>query len=133
MASPLVREAAICGSRGFLAVLALGLAMTVLPRLAGWQTMLVRSGSMRPDIPTGTGSVVRPVSRTEVRVGDVILVEWGTEDVPMTHVLHRVVLVRDAGAARQAFTRGDANDRVDSWAYVLPEQTRRVAYVVPYV
>ncbi|RBY88601.1 LamG-like jellyroll fold domain-containing protein [Blastococcus sp. TF02A-26] len=87
-----------------LGVLLLLLAVSVVPRVAGWETTVVVSGSMAPAFEPGDLAVVRPATP---EVGDVALVD--DPDVPGTLRLHRVVAVEDAGL----LLRGDANATAD--------------------
>jgi len=84
-------------------------------RAVGWSTLVVAGGSMAPAIPLGALVMVRQVSLTELRVGDVVTLRG-----PAGVVTHRVVAI-DAGSEGPSFTlKGDANPvaDVDSVAFV---------------
>jgi signal peptidase I len=93
-----------CTARLVLGVLAVLLAVSVLPRLAGWETTVVMSGSMAPAVEAGDVVVVRPAAAA---AGDIVLAD--DPDVPGRLRLHRVVAVEDAGLR----LRGDANPSPD--------------------
>jgi signal peptidase I len=94
-----------CTARLVLGVLAVLLAVSVLPRLAGWETTVVMSGSMAPAVEAGDVVVVRPAAAA---AGDIVLAD--DPDVPGRLRLHRVVAVEDGGLR----LRGDANPSPDA-------------------
>jgi signal peptidase len=118
-------------------VVAATLAVTIGPRLLTYETLIVRSGSMAPAIPTGAVVVVQPVQPREVRVGDVIT--YRRPERPDIAITHRVVEVQPApGQGAGALTgipvfrtKGDANGSVDPWEVQLQGIAWRVALSVP--
>lgn len=77
---------------GLVLVAAVGL--TILPRVVGFQTYIVLSGSMEPTIPTASVVVVVPVKPSELQAGDIIsFTRWtdGEEPVTITHRINQVV------------------------------------------
>lgn len=104
--------------------------MVIIPRLTGSQAYTVLTGSMEPNYPPGTLIVVKPTPAEDLNVGDVITFQPVSGDPSV--VTHRIDGIYFNGAGeRQIFTRGDANDVVDSWALV-PDQIRgRLLYSVP--
>jgi signal peptidase I len=95
-------------SRAVLATLVLLLLVSVLPVLVGWQSTVVLSGSMRPELVPGDVAVVRPVPTADLEPGQVLLVD--DPDAPGRLRLHRLVEVEAAGLR----LRGDANAAADS-------------------
>lgn len=93
--------------RAVLGTLVLLLLVSVLPVLIGWQSTVVLSGSMRPELAPGDVAVVRPVPPAELAPGQVLLVD--DPDAPGRLRLHRLVAV-EAGGLR---LRGDANPTAD--------------------
>lgn len=93
--------------RAVLGTFVLLLLASVLPVLIGWQSTVVLSGSMRPELSPGDVAVVRPVPPAELEPGQVLLVD--DPDVPGRLRLHRLVEV-EAGGLR---LRGDANPTAD--------------------
>jgi signal peptidase I len=112
-----------------LAMAALLLLAVLVPRLFGWETLIVRTNSMAGSYPAGDLVAARPVDRGSVAVGDVILVEQG-EGVP---VLHRIIEARDEGELRVVRTKGDANATPDPNEYILPDEVLVARYGVPYL
>lgn len=115
-------------------VVLLALVLIAVPRLLGWVPLTVMSGSMEPQLPTGSLVVLSPVTEenfAQVAVGDVItLMPYPDDD---TLVTHRVVAQAwRADGERILTTRGDANGADDPWQ-VTAQQARGVArYHVPY-
>ncbi len=108
-----------------LGLVALGLG----PRLGHYRTLTVLSGSMEPEIPTGSVVVVTPKPLREVRVGDVIVFNAPTDGRPVTH---RVIEVLEDGNRPLIRTKGDANASADPWnARLLDEPAWEVRTAVP--
>ena len=82
--------------QGVVVAAALGAAaIFVVPRLLGWQTVTVMSGSMAPAYAVDAELAIAPVDPADVRVGDVIAFQ-PEADRPM--ITHRVVAIEhDAG------------------------------------
>jgi signal peptidase I len=112
---------------------ALGIVMgtalvTGAPRLVGYTSLTVLSGSMEPVIGTGDVVVGRPIAAGEARRGDIITFrEPGTRRL-VTHRLRRV-RVRDGVA--QMVTKGDANNAPERWRIPLDGRVSRVLYRIP--
>ena len=100
-------------ARALLGTLALLLLASVAPTVAGWETTVVMSGSMAPEVSPGDVAVVRPVGAGELTVGQVLLVDDPSS--PGRLLLHRLVAVEDGGLR----LRGDANRTADP-QLVLP-------------
>jgi signal peptidase len=106
-------------------------ALPVLPRLLGWQTMIISTGSMEPTYPVGTLTLVQPIDASAVR-----------ERMPLVYVsphsradtvTHRVVEVVTIDGVNYFRTKGDANDSSDP-ALVPPEDVvGLVTYAIPYL
>ncbi|GAA1490745.1 signal peptidase I [Brachybacterium sacelli] len=116
------------------AAAALGLlcaVVAVLTSFLGFQVMLFSSGSMEPTIPVGSAALVSSVEAADVEVGDIVTVERGAGELPVTH---RVVAVEpaDTADARLLTLRGDANDQDDPAPYEVTEVGRMV-FSVPGV
>lgn len=89
-----------------LALLALSL---FLPRLLGYETMAVVSGSMEPGIPVGSVVYTKAVEKPEdLAKGDVITYEIGEG----TRVTHRITSINKE--TQEYTTKGDANDSEDA-------------------
>jgi signal peptidase I len=111
-----------------LVVLVLGLGVaTVVPRLVGYQTYVITTGSMAGTADPGSLVLARTVPTASLQVGDVITYVPPPQ-VGITHpVTHRIVDVStDEQGARTFQTKGDANRTADPWVFELdaPVQAR---------
>ncbi|MBQ6621408.1 MAG: signal peptidase I [Mogibacterium sp.] len=80
-----------------------------LPRLAGYQTYVVVSGSMEPAIPVGSMLYVKACDPATLTEGDVVMFYGNLQQgVPITH---RVV--ENHPEDGELVTKGDANDKND--------------------
>lgn len=93
-----------------LALVALAVAVGVVPRVAGGQALTVLTGSMQPAIRPGDMVVVVPVEPATLEVGDVVTFQPHSGDP--TLVTHRIVRV-GLGSQTKWTTRGDANGADD--------------------
>jgi signal peptidase len=103
----------------------------LLPRLFGWSTLVVLSGSMEPAMPVGGLAFVEPVSPGDVREGDVVT--YPRPDRTNTLVSHRVISVSDQLGGPTIWTRGDANPTPDPWAITDDAVVGRVRFTVPFL
>lgn len=87
-----------------IAVVLICIPITV-PRFFGYEAYSITSGSMEPEIATGSVVYAKNVVPEEVAVGDVIVFYGGADGTAVT--THRVV-DNDAGNG-QFITKGDAN------------------------
>ncbi|RZT86363.1 signal peptidase [Pseudonocardia sediminis] len=114
-----------------LAVVALALAMTVVPAIAGATGLTVLSPSMTPTLGVGSFVVVRPEPVDGLAVGDVVSF---TDREPSTGatrtVTHRVVGIEDGPSFR---TKGDANADPDQRAVAAADVIGVEWYSVPKV
>jgi len=78
---------------------------TVGPRILGYKTYFVRSGSMKPTIPVGALALYRPVAATKLKVGDVIAFSRPGHNGDT--VSHRIVRF-DPGSNGGFVTKGDS-------------------------
>lgn len=110
--APGERRLALVHAAGVLAVcffcfVALG------PRLAGYRTLTVLSGSMRPLYDPGDLIVVTPEPVDALRAGQVVSYRIPVGD---HHVItHRVIRVVSSGRRPVVITKGDANGAPDPW------------------
>lgn len=88
--------------------------------------VVVRSGSMEPEIGVGDLLVGRTVDADRLRVGDVVTVPRGAG-----HVTHRVVELRHAEDGAVLRLQGDANPAPDTVEDRVAE-ARRTVVAVPY-
>ncbi len=109
------------------------LGAAVLPRLAGYGTLVVRGGSMGEAYPTGSLVVSRSTAAQEVRLGDVILVAKENASGRGLPTLHRVVSLSQDGGQIVVQTKGDANETADPNLYVLNGRVATPVYTLPYL
>ncbi len=121
--------AALCGALGLVliaGVLLLSLPLA-LPRLLGYQTYTIVSGSMEPAIPTGSLVWAKTADPAALVPGDVVVYATGAA-APVTH---RVVQNDTDSAA--LITKGDANDAPDLAPVPYRDVVGRVALHLPWL
>lgn len=115
-------------------VVALGafLFLTVGPRVLGYQTSTMLTGSMAPLINAGDVVVTTPVPAPSIRVGDIITYHIPVEDKRI--VTHRIIrLAISAEGTTTVRTKGDANAGADPWTAVLQGSTvHKHVFTIPY-
>jgi signal peptidase len=117
--------------QGVVVAAALGAAaILVVPRLLGWQTVTVMSGSMAPAYAVDAELALAPVRPADIRVGDVIAFQ-SEADRPMT--THRVVAIKDDAGNLTFVTKGDANEDPDANPVVAADVRGRVVFGVPHL
>jgi signal peptidase len=109
------------------------LALAIGPRVLGYQTATMLTGSMAPLINPGDVVVTKPVPATEIQVGDIITYHIPVEDQRVeTHRVTEVIVNPDGTIAVK--TKGDANNGVDPWTATISGPTvDRHTLTVPYV
>lgn len=100
-----------------------------LPKLVGWQSRVVLTGSMAPSVRPGDVAALSPVpDATSLPAGRIALVR--DESMPSGYYLHRVLRHTAEG---HLVTKGDAN-RVEDTRPVEPERVEgQLRLVVPKV
>ncbi len=101
------------------------LGITVSAQVSGLRPLVVKSGSMEPTIPTGGMVLVRTISATAIRVGDVVAVERPDH----TRVTHRVLAVDLQGRTASLTLKGDANEDPDPVPVTVAEVGKLVLSV----
>ncbi len=107
---------------GLLAVVA-GVAVVALNA----SFLVFRSGSMSPEIDTGSLAFARPLDAPEIRSGDVVTVRSSDG----AQITHRVVSSTVRGDEASLVLQGDANSTPDAELYVV-QTVQRVDFSVPY-
>lgn len=120
---------------GAVITLVLGLVVIALlailgARLAGYQALVVRSGSMGDAIPTGSLALMGERPRAAVALGDVVVVD---PPGPAQPRLHRVVERRPRGREVLVRTQGDANPTADVGVIALPPTVPMPVLILPGV
>ena len=106
-------------------------ALVAVPRMLGWSTLVVLSGSMEPAMPVGGLAFFAPVEPQEIKAGDVVT--YPRPDKPTALVSHRVVVVSDQLGEPTVWTKGDANEAFDHWAVPAAAVVGEVRFTLPYL
>lgn len=104
------------------------LAMAIIliaPRLMGYQSLAVLSGSMEPEISVGSIVFTKETDPAGLEVGDVITYRLSGN----TLVTHRVI--EHDTVAEQLITQGDANEVADTAPVAYANVVGKVAMHVP--
>ncbi|GAB2736697.1 signal peptidase I [Arthrobacter bambusae] len=115
------------------AAVAAFLFLAVGPRVLGYQTSTMLTGSMSPLINPGDVVVTVPVAVQELKVGDIITYHIPVEDQRVE--THRIIdlTINNQGTATVR-TKGDANNGPDPWTAALAGgQVDRQVFTVPYL
>ncbi|HEX9227036.1 MAG TPA: signal peptidase I [Arthrobacter sp.] len=132
-AGGLLRKAASAAATGLLVLGVIAfLLLAIGPRLMGYQTATMLTGSMAPLINPGDVVVTAPMAAADLRVGDIITYSIPVEDHRV--VTHRVIEILTDPGATAVRTKGDANSGADPWTATLQGDTvyRQVA-VIPHL
>lgn len=108
-------------------ILAMLAIVLIAPKLLGYQSLAVLSGSMEPEIPVGSLVLAKEVDVTELESGDVITYRLTGN----TLVTHRIV-EKNAEEA-QLITKGDANDAPDAAPVAFGNVIGEVKMHFPYL
>ena len=104
------------------------LLLALFPIKGNYQIKIVQSGSMDPDIKTGSVVIIKPSS--VYKVGDVITFGKDTKtDIPTTH---RIVKSRVVEGVVMFTTKGDANEDPDTNEIRLSDIHGKVLLDVPF-
>jgi signal peptidase len=98
-------------------------------RLLGFEVLVVQSGSMEPDYPTGSIIYIQDVDPAELKQWDVITYQL----TDTTLSTHRIIEIVDVDGQTMFRTKGDANDSPDE-GYVAPSQVvGKPLFAIPYL
>jgi len=104
------------------------LVLTAWGIAVGATPLIVKTGSMRPQLPVGTVVIVRPAPATSVRPGEVVAVRRSDGK----RIMHRVQSVRPAGgAAVTLVVKGDRNRAADP--PLTTARIERPVFAVPWL
>ena len=113
-------------------VLAIAVAVIIVPWLSGSTALTVLTASMEPKLPPGTLVVVKPVDASEIRIGDVVT--YQPNSGVAEYITHRVVSVSRSTNGGIAFiTKGDNNADPDPAPVTAPQVMGRVWYSLPWI
>lgn len=117
----------------FTLALAAFLAMAIGPRIFGYHTLTMLTGSMAPVINPGDVVVTQPVPASEIKVGDIITYHIPVEDQRVeTHRVTQLAITPDGSLVVQ--TKGDANNGIDPWLATISAPTvDRHVFTIRYV
>lgn len=101
--------------------------LMVLPKVLGYQTYHVLSGSMEPEMPVGSLIYVQKGSPEEVKEDDVIAFYGSLEDSGI--ITHRVTENNVVSGTFQ--TKGDANEKEDPLPIPYDSYIGKVTLTVP--
>ena len=101
----------------------------IVPRLAGYEGYVVVSGSMEPNIPTGSVIYSKKTDPALLQTGDVIV--FVNEARGTTPITHRVVT--NDPSTGTIITKGDANEFADMNPVTYDEVIGKVAAHVPRI
>lgn len=106
--------------------------LAIGPRLLGYQTSTMLTGSMAPMINPGDVVVTVPTPVEDIVVGDIITYHIPVEDQRVE--THRITEITTAHGGVAVQTKGDANNGIDPWTATLQGKTvdKQVA-TIPYV
>lgn len=115
-----------------LLVVALAVALIVVPKATGSIPLTVLTSSMEPGYPPGTLIIVRPVDPNDLLLGDVITYQMQTGKPGV--ITHRIIAINSSSYGERTFElKGDNNSSADA-DLVLAEQIQgRLWYAVPYL
>jgi signal peptidase I len=116
----------------FILVVALGLAVIVIPAATKSVPLTVLTSSMEPGLPPGTLLIVRPVEPADIRIGDVVTyqIRSGEPDV----ITHRVTAITTTAAGELSFAlQGDNNGAPDPDPVRAVQVQGRLWYSLPYL
>ncbi|MET1087503.1 MAG: signal peptidase I [Arthrobacter sp.] len=127
------RGAAFLTTMLLVAAVAAFLMLAIGPRVIGYQTSTMLTGSMSPLINPGDVVITQPVPVDQVKVGDIITYHIPVEDQRVeTHRITKLTTNPDGRITVQ--TKGDANNGADPWVatFEAGNVDRHVA-TIPYI
>lgn len=103
-------------------------ALVIVPKLLGWEGVLVLTGSMEPTLDAGGVAFVDKVPAERIRVGDIMTFTRANSDQQLTH---RVAAVTQTAKGPEFRTKGDANRAPDGWTVTPKQVIGKVRYGLP--
>lgn len=113
---------------GLLIVILLAVAgILIVPKLVGYQSLAVLSGSMEPEISVGSIVFIKEEDPSQLKKGDVITYRLSGD----TRVTHRIVEIHKED--QTILTKGDANENMDGSPVPFQNVEGKVQFHVPYL
>lgn len=109
----------------------IGIAVWMSGIVFGTSVILFATGSMSPAIPQGSAVLSVATKAVDLHVGDVVTVDRGPDQLPISHRITHIEKVPGQPDARSITIRGDANNFEDSDPYVVTS-VPRVVLIAPY-
>lgn len=106
---------------------AIGVAIAV--QVFGFQITRVLSPSMVPTFDPGDMVIIRPVTTTDLQVGDIPMLP--DADDPESQYVHRIIQTSARGSEVWVVTQGDANQAPDAPKTIVSEQVPVVVATIP--
>lgn len=103
---------------------------TVFTQVTGATIVVLKTGSMSPDMPQGSGALSLPAEADELEVGDVVTARLDDASPLVTHRIVHIDEVLGSPHKRELVMRGDANDSDDLYPYTV-EKVLRVQFAIP--
>lgn len=97
---------------------------------SGATVIVLKTGSMAPTIPQGSGAISKPVPASALAVGDIVTVRLDDASPLVTHRIRSIATVPGEPAMRSLILQGDANKTPDMFAYKVT-QALKVSVTIP--
>ena len=105
------------------------LLVSIFPIPGNIKFMIIQSGSMKPDIKTGSIVMVRPVD--DYQIGDIVSFrKYNTNETPITHRINDIKIV---DSETFYVTKDDLNNRPDRKLISQKEIIGKVLISIPYL
>lgn len=114
---------------GLLGLLAVG--WLLFAQVTGASIVVLKTGSMSPEIPQGWGTLAFPADAADLEVGDVVTVRLDDSSPLVTHRIVRIDSVDGRPEARDLVLQGDANDAIDLFPYRV-DTALRTSTILPH-
>jgi signal peptidase len=104
---------------------------TVFTQVTGATIVVLKTGSMSPGMPQGSGALSLPAEADELEVGDVVTAKLDDAAPFVTHRIVQIDAVPGSPQRRQLILRGDANQTDDLYPYIV-EKVLRMQVAIPH-
>ena len=113
----------------FIVLIAILLIVSAFPIPGNYKVLVVKSGSMEPNIRTGSVVVVKPAS--DYNIGDIIT--FGPYSKTKAPTTHRIYEMKVEGGETIYITKGDANNAPDTREIKKADIVGKVLFSVPFL